>query len=306
MSTSSGFFIYNCCVLKQNPKKMSILKLAIQKSGRLNEDSLKILKECGISIENGNDQLKATASNFPLEVLFLRNADIPQYLIDGVVDIAIVGDNLLVEKGGSIQVVEKLGFSKCKVSVAVPMNFQFSGLEDLRNLRIATSYPNTVLNFFNSKNIKVDLHQISGSVEIAPNIGLSDAIVDIVSSGSTLFKNGLKEVAVIMKSEAVLAVSEAISIENKIILNRLQFRIQSVLKARRSKYILMNVPNDKIESISKILPVLKSPTIMPLAEPGWSSLHSVIEEAEFWEVIDQLKDAGAEGILVCPIEKMVL
>ena len=285
---------------------MSILKLAIQKSGRLNEDSLKILKECGISIENGNDQLKATASNFPLEVLFLRNADIPQYLIDGVVDIAIVGDNLLVEKGGSIQVVEKLGFSKCKVSVAVPMNFQFSGLEDLRNLRIATSYPNTVLNFFNSKNIKVDLHQISGSVEIAPNIGLSDAIVDIVSSGSTLFKNGLKEVAVIMKSEAVLAVSEAISIENKIILNRLQFRIQSVLKARRSKYILMNVPNDKIESISKILPVLKSPTIMPLAEPGWSSLHSVIEEAEFWEVIDQLKDAGAEGILVCPIEKMVL
>ncbi len=285
---------------------MSTLKLAIQKSGRLNEDSLKILKECGISIENGNDQLKAIASNFPLEVLFLRNADIPQYLIDGVVDIAIVGDNLLVEKGGGIQVIEKLGFSKCKVSVAVPMNFEFRGLEDLRDLRIATSYPNTVLNFFKSKNIKVDLHEISGSVEIAPNIGLSDAIVDIVSSGSTLFKNGLKEVAVIMKSEAVLAVSEAISVGNKVILNRLHFRIQSVLKARKSKYILMNVPNDKIESISKILPVLKSPTIMPLAEPGWSSLHSVIEEAQFWEVIDQLKDAGAEGILVCPIEKMVL
>jgi len=285
---------------------MNTLKLAVQKSGRLNEDSLKILKECGISIENGNDQLKATASNFPLEVLFLRNADIPQYLIDGVVDIAIVGDNLLVEKGGNIQVIEKLGFSKCKVSVAVPMNFEFSDLEDLRNLRIATSYPNTVSNFFNSLDIEVDLHQISGSVEIAPNIGLSDAIVDIVSSGSTLFKNGLKEVAVIMKSEAVLAVSEAISEENKMILNRLQFRIQSVLKARRSKYILMNVPNDKISQISKILPVLKSPTIMPLAEPGWSSLHSVIEEAQFWDVIDQLKEAGAEGILVCPIEKMVL
>jgi ATP phosphoribosyltransferase len=287
-------------------KKMSTLKLAIQKSGRLNEDSLKILKECGISIENGNDQLKAKASNFPLEVLFLRNSDIPQYLIDGVVDIAIVGSNLLVEKGGNIQIIEKLGFSKCKVSVAVPKSFQFSALEDLNNLRIATSYPNTVLKFFQSKGITVDLHQISGSVEIAPNIGLSDAIVDIVSSGSTLFKNNLKEVAVIMKSEAVMAVSNAISPKNQAILNKLQFRIQSVLKARKSKYIMMNVPNEKIESISKILSVLKSPTIMPLAETGWSSLHSVIEEGEFWEVIDQLKEAGAEGILVCPIEKMVL
>ena len=285
---------------------MSTLKLAIQKSGRLNEESLKILKDCGISIQNGNDQLKAKASNFPLEVLFLRNSDIPQYLIDGVVDIAIVGDNLLAEKGGNVEVIEKLGFSKCKVSVAVPINFNFNALEDLQDLRIATSYPNTVLNFFRSKNINVDLHQISGSVEIAPNIGLSDAIVDIVSSGSTLFKNNLKEVAVIMKSEAVLAVSNEISVENKILLNRLQFRIQSVLKARKSKYILMNVPNDKIENISKILPVLKSPTIMPLAEKGWSSLHSVIEEEQFWEVIDQLKEAGAEGILVCPIEKMVL
>jgi len=306
LSTSNGFFILNFGVLIPNPKKMSTLKLAIQKSGRLNEESLKILKDCGISIQNGNDQLKAKASNFPLEVLFLRNSDIPQYLIDGVVDIAIVGDNLLTEKGGNIDVIEKLGFSKCKVSVAVPINFKFNALDDLQDLRIATSYPNTVLNFFRSKNINVDLHQISGSVEIAPNIGLSDAIVDIVSSGSTLFKNNLKEVAVIMKSEAVLAVSNEISVENKILLNRLQFRIQSVLKARKSKYILMNVPNDKIENISKILPVLKSPTIMPLAEKGWSSLHSVIEEEQFWEVIDQLKEAGAEGILVCPIEKMVL
>lgn len=285
---------------------MSTLKLAIQKSGRLNEDSLKILKDCGIFIENGNDQLKALASNFPLEVLFLRNADIPQYLIDGVVDIAIVGDNLLVEKGNDIKIIEKLGFSKCKVSVAVPKTFPFSSLEDLEGMRIATSYPKTVLDYFQSKNINVELHQISGSVEIAPNIGLSDAIVDIVSSGSTLFKNNLREVAVILKSEAVLAVSDQISSENQLILNKLQFRIQSVLKARNSKYILMNVPNEKIESISKILPVLKSPTVMPLAEKGWSSLHSVINENQFWEVIDQLKEAGAEGILVCPIEKMVL
>ena len=285
---------------------MSTLKIAIQKSGRLNEDSIQILKDCGISINNGNDQLKATASNFPLEVLYLRNSDIPQYLIDGVVDAAIVGDNLLVEKGKSIQVVEKLGFSICKVSVAVPKNFEYNSVNDLEGLRIATSYPNTVLDFFNSKNIAVDLHQISGSVEIAPNIGLADAIVDIVSSGSTLFKNNLKEVEVIFKSEAVLAVSPKMTPENKVILDKLQFRIQSVLRARKSKYILMNVPNDKIKEISSILPVLKSPTVMPLAQEGWSSVHTVIEEDRFWEVIDELKAAGAEGILVCPIEKMVL
>lgn len=285
---------------------MNTLKIAIQKSGRLNEESLQILKDCGISINNGNDQLKAEASNFPLEILFLRNSDIPQYLIDGVVDAAIVGDNLLVEKGQNITVAEKLGFSKCRVSVAVPKNFQYNSIQDLNNLRVATSYPTTVLNFFKAKNISIDIHQISGSVEIAPNIGLSDAIVDIVSSGSTLFKNNLKEVEVILKSEAVLAVSPTISTENQEILNKLQFRIQSVLKARKSKYILMNVPNDKIQEVSQILPVLKSPTIMPLAESGWSSLHSVIEEDTFWEVIDQLKSAGAEGILVCPIEKMVL
>ena len=285
---------------------MNTLKIAIQKSGRLNEESLQMLKDCGISINNGNDQLKAEASNFPLEILFLRNSDIPQYLIDGVVDVAIVGDNLLVEKGQNVTVAEKLGFSKCRVSVAVPKMFEYNSIQDLNNLRIATSYPITVLNFFKSKNVSIDIHQISGSVEIAPNIGLSDAIVDIVSSGSTLFKNNLKEVEVILKSEAVLAVSPNISTENQEILNKLQFRIQSVLKARKSKYILMNVPNDKIQEVSQILPVLKSPTIMPLAESGWSSLHSVIEEDTFWEVIDQLKSAGAEGILVCPIEKMVL
>jgi ATP phosphoribosyltransferase len=285
---------------------MSTLKIAIQKSGRLNEDSIQILKDCGISINNGNDQLKATASNFPLEVLYLRNSDIPQYLIDGVVDAAIVGDNLLVEKGKNIQVVEKLGFSKCKVSVAVPKSFNYNSVKDLEGMRIATSYPNTVLDFFNSKNVTVDLHQISGSVEIAPNIGLADAIVDIVSSGSTLFKNNLKEVEVIFKSEAVLAVSPKMSAENKVILDKLQFRIQSVLRARKSKYILMNVPNEKIQLINTILPVLKSPTVMPLAQEGWSSVHTVIEEDRFWEVIDELKAAGAEGILVCPIEKMVL
>ena len=285
---------------------MSTLKIAIQKSGRLNEDSIQILKDCGISINNGNDQLKATASNFPLEVLYLRNSDIPQYLIDGVVDAAIVGDNLLVEKGKNIQVVEKLGFSKCKVSVAVPKSFNYNSVKDLEGMRIATSYPNTVIDFFNSKNVTVDLHQISGSVEIAPNIGLADAIVDIVSSGSTLFKNNLKEVEVIFKSEAVLAVSPKMSPENKVILDKLQFRIQSVLRARKSKYILMNVPNEKIQLINTILPVLKSPTVMPLAQEGWSSVHTVIEEDRFWEVIDELKAAGAEGILVCPIEKMVL
>ena len=285
---------------------MSTLKKKKKKSGRLNEDSIQILKDCGISINNGNDQLKATASNFPLEVLYLRNSDIPQYLIDGVVDAAIVGDNLLVEKGKNIQVAEKLGFSKCKVSVAVPKSFNYNSVKDLEGLRIATSYPNTVLDFFNSKNVTVDLHQISGSVEIAPNTGFAAAIVDIVSSGSTLFKNNLKEVEVIFKSEAVLAVSPKMTPENKVILDKLQFRIQSVLRARKSKYILMNVPNDKIKEISSILPVLKSPTVMPLAQEGWSSVHTVIEEDRFWEVIDELKAAGAEGILVCPIEKMVL
>ena len=279
---------------------MSTLKIAIQKSVRLNEDSIQILKDCGISINNGNDQLKASASNFPLEVLYLRNSDIPQYLIDGVVDAAIVGDNLLVEKGKNIEVAEKLGFSKCKVSVAVPKNFEYNSVKDLDGLRIATSYPNTVLDFFNSKNVTVDLHQISGSVEIAPNIGLADAIVDIVSSGSTLFKNNLKEVEVIFKSEAVLAVSPKITTENKAILDKLQFRIQSVLRARKSKYILMNVPNDKIELINKILPVLKSPTVMPLAQEGWSSVHTVIEEDRFWDVIDQLKDAERAKLMKAP------
>ncbi|MCD0475790.1 ATP phosphoribosyltransferase [Flavobacterium sp. EDS] len=285
---------------------MSTLKIAIQKSGRLNEESIQILKDCGISIDNGNDQLKAEATNFPLEVLFLRNSDIPQYLIDGVVDAAIVGDNLLVEKGKGIQIAQKLGFSKCKVSVAVPKAFEYNSIKDLNGLRIATSYPNTVTDYFNSFGLSVDIHQISGSVEIAPNIGLADAIVDIVSSGSTLFKNNLKEVEIILKSEAVLAVSPKINPENQKLIDTLKFRIESVLRARKSRYILMNIPNDKIEEVGKILPVLRSLTVLPLAQEGWSSVHSVIDKDTFWDVIDKLKDVGAEGILVCPIEKMVL
>lgn len=283
-----------------------MLKIAIQKSGRLNEDSIQILKDCGISIDNGNDQLKAASADFPLEILFLRNSDIPQYLIDGVVDAAIVGDNLLFEKGKNIKIAQKLGFSKCRVSVAVPKTFAYHSIQDLNGLRIATSYPNTVNQYFESFGLAVDIHQISGSVEIAPNIGLADAIVDIVSSGSTLFKNNLKEVEVILKSEAVLAVSPKITSEAQHIIDKLLFRLEAVLRARKSRYILMNVPNDKIDLVAEILPVLRSPTVLPLAEAGWSSVHSVIDKDTFWEVIDQLKLAGAEGILVCPIEKMVL
>ena len=285
---------------------MKKLKIAIQKSGRLNEDSLRLIKDCGISIDNGKDQLKAAARNFPMEVFFLRNGDIPQYLRDGVVDLAILGENLLAEKGTDIEVIEPLGFSKCRVSIAVPKGTAFKGIQDLEGKRIATSYPNTVKTFLKENKLKADLHIINGSVEIAPNIGLADAVCDIVSSGSTLFKNNLKEVVQIAKSQAVLVASPKISSDNRTILKTLQFRIQSVLRAKTSKYILLNCPNDKIGAISSLLPVLKSPTVLPLAQEGWSSLHSVINAGDFWEVIDQLKEAGAEGILVCPIEKMVL
>ncbi|MCM4158973.1 ATP phosphoribosyltransferase [Antarcticibacterium flavum] len=282
------------------------LRIAIQKSGRLNEDSLKILKEAGISIDNGKEQLKAVSRNFPLEVLYLRNGDIPQYLRDGVVDIAILGENVLVEKGEDIIRGEKLGFSKCRVSMAVPKSVKYNGIQDLDGKKIATSYPNTVNAFLKENGIQADLHIINGSVEIAPNIGLADAICDIVSSGSTLFKNNLKEVEVMLKSEAILAISPKITEERQVILEKLQFRLKSVLNARTSKYILLNAPNDKIEAITKLLPGMRSPTILPLAEKGWSSVHTVINEERFWEVIDQLKETGAEGILVVPIEKMVI
>ncbi|QXP79137.1 MULTISPECIES: ATP phosphoribosyltransferase [Winogradskyella] len=285
---------------------MSKLKIAVQKSGRLNEDSMKILKEIGISVDNGKDQLKASARNFPLEVFYLRNGDIPQYLRDGVVDAAIIGENVLIEKGNDLKIVERLGFSKCKVSIAVPKSSKAKSLKDLDGKRIATSYPNTVNQFLEKEGVKANLHIINGSVEIAPNIGLADGICDIVSSGSTLFKNGLKEVQVLLKSEAVLATSPKISVENQALIDKLQFRLKSVLKGRESKYILLNAPNDKLDEIIRILPGMNSPSILPLAREGWSSMHSVIDKNDFWNIIDELKANGAEGILVCPIENMVL
>ena len=283
-----------------------MIRLAIQKSGRLNNDSLTLLKDCGINIENGKDQLKTSATNFPVEVFFLRNGDIPQYLRDGVVDLAIVGENLLEEKGSDLEIIEKLGFSKCRVSIAFPKEVEFKSISDLNGKRIATSYPNTVKTFLKKNNINAEIHIINGSVEIAPNIGLADAICDIVSSGSTLFKNNLKEVLLIAKSQAVLVKSNELTVEQIEIVNKLLFRLKSVLRAKKSRYILLNAPNEKINAISSILPVLKSPTVLPLAQKGWSSMHSVINSEDFWEVIDQLKENGAEDILVCPIEKMVL
>ena len=263
--------------------KKENIRIAIQKSGRLNEDSLKLLKDCGISINNGKDQLKTTASNFPMEIYYLRNGDIPQYLRDGVVDLAIVGENLLIEKGEDISILENLGFSKCRVSIAVPKEAAYNGIEDLTGKRIATSYPKTVQKHLSQWGIEADLHIINGSVEIAPNIGLSDAICDIVSSGSTLFKNNLKEVEVLFKSEAVLVSADALSDVKKDILKTFLFRIRAVLAGKNSRYVIMNVPNDAISHISNILPVLKSPTIMPLVEEGWSSLHSVVNKNTFWD-----------------------
>lgn len=285
---------------------MSTLRIAVQKSGRLFEDSIKLLKDCGISYDNGKDQLKVKVENFPIEIFFLRNSDIPQYVEDGVVDVAIVGENLLIEKQKDIETVLKLGFSKCRVSLAVPKEIETDDLQYFKGKKIATSYPNTVKKFLAENSIQADIHVISGSVEIAPNIGLADGICDIVSSGSTLFKNGLRETVTILKSEAVLAKNKNLSAEKLEILSRLVFRIEAVRRSSNTKYILMNVPNDKITEVTNILPVLKSPTIIPLVEEGWSSLHSVIEEKRFWEVIDQLKNAGAEGILIVPIEKMIL
>ncbi|GEN74491.1 ATP phosphoribosyltransferase [Chryseobacterium hagamense] len=285
---------------------MSKLKIAIQKSGRLYEESLQLLKDCGIFINNGKDQLKVSVDNFPMEIMYLRNSDIPQYLEDGVVDIAIVGENLLVEKQKNIGIIQSLGFSKCRVSLAIPKEIETDDINYFQGKKIATSYPNTLNRFLQENNISSEIHFISGSVEIAPNIGLADGICDIVSSGSTLFKNGLRETVTLMKSEAVLAKNPSLNGEKTAILEKFLFRIKAVLKAKNSKYILMNVPNDKIELISKTLPVLKSPTVIPLAEEGWSSIHSVIDEERFWEVIDELKEKGAQDILIIPIDKMVI
>ena len=282
------------------------LKIALQKSGRLLDGSLEVLKECGIKIKSGNGLLKADASNFPMEVLFLRNSDIPEYVQDGVADIAIVGDNLLKEHTCNVETILPLGFSRCKLSLAVPKNSTITNAADFQGKKIATSYPNTLRNYLESKGVSADIHTISGSVEIAPAIGLAEGICDIVSSGNTLFMNGLKEIEVMMYSEAVLIVNPNLSAEKKALVDKLVFRIKAVLAAKTSKYILLNIANDKIEKVTAILPGMKSPTVLPLAKEGWSSIHSVISEEEFWDNIDALKEAGAEGILVVPIQKMVL
>jgi ATP phosphoribosyltransferase len=298
--TTGGFF-----VARRRHKKRVMLRIAVQKSGRLLEDSLQILKECGLKVDASNGKLKSQVPNFPLEVLFLRNSDIPQYVKDGVADIAIIGENLLIEERSSLQVMLKLNFSKCRVSLAVPKNSTIQSVKDFEGKKIATSYPNTVQDYLVKNKVTAEIHTISGSVEIAPTIGLADGICDIVSSGNTLFMNGLRELEVILKSEAVLVKAPGLSTEKEEILQKLLFRMEAVLASKNSKYILLNAPNTAIPKITRILPGMKSPTILPLAEEGWSSLHSVISEDQFWENIDALKQAGAEGILVVPIEKMV-
>lgn len=283
-----------------------MLRIAIQKSGRLSDDSLNLIRECGISFINSSLKLKTESTNFPLEILFLRDDDIPGYVADGVADIGIVGQNVLVEEGMQDLTVEELGFSKCRLSLAVPKGDTYSSLEDLNGKNIATSYPNLLQAYLDERGVKATIHTISGSVEIAPSIGLADAICDIVSSGSTLISNGLKEVERVFKSQAVLIANKALSEEKREILEKLLFRINAVQRAQRAKYILLNAPNDKVAEISKLLPGVKSPTVLPLLEEGWSSLHSVVNEDDFWEIIEKLKAAGAQGILVVPIEKMII
>lgn len=285
---------------------MSKLKIAIQKKGRLSEKSLQLLEECGIKFPNGGGKLITEATNFPIEILFLRDDDIPQYVEQKVADIGIIGENVLIESKKKINLVEKLGFSSCRLSLAVPKETEYNGLEFFRNKRIATSYPNILSDFFKENNIEVSIEVISGSVEIAPGIGLAEGICDIVSSGSTLLSNGLKEVKKVLNSQAVLVASTDLGIEKLKLLKKLLFRIQSVRKAKENKYILLNAPDSKLDKIKAILPGMNSPTILPLAQTGWSSLHSVISEDKFWEVIDELKQAGAEGILVISIEKMIV
>jgi ATP phosphoribosyltransferase len=285
---------------------MSVIRIAIQKSGRLYEDSVRLLKECGIELRNVKDRLRTESDTFPLEVFFLRDDDIPQYVEDGVADIGIVGENVLYEKGRSVETVERLGFGKCRLSIAVPRGVDYGGTASLHGKRIATSYPRLVGDHLDSKGVKAEIHEISGSVEIAPGIGLSDAVADLVSSGSTLFMNGLKEVETILESQAVLIRNKTLSSDARALLSRLLFRIQAVKKAKRNKYVLLNAPNDRLQEIVSLLPGMKSPTVLPLAESGWSSVHSVLSEEEFWDRIEKLKDAGAQGILVVPIEKMVV
>ncbi|KFC19197.1 ATP phosphoribosyltransferase [Chryseobacterium sp. FH1] len=285
---------------------MSKLKLALQKSGRLSEKSLKLLEECGIKISNGTRKLKAVSSNFPLEILFLRDDDIPQYVEQGVADIGILGLNEVLEQKKQIETIQKLGFAQCRLSLAIPKEESYDGIQYFENKKIATSYPEILSNYFQEKNINAQIEKIGGSVEIAPGIGLSDAIFDIISTGSTLLTNGLKEVETVVESEAVLVSNNDLSDDKKDILKKLLFRINAVKEASESKYILLNAPNENLEKIINILPGMKSPTILPLAESGWSSIHSVIKEDQFWEVIEKLKNEGAQGILVLEIEKMIL
>ncbi|MCF8213519.1 MAG: ATP phosphoribosyltransferase [Chitinophagaceae bacterium] len=284
----------------------TVLRIAIQKSGRLYEDSVQLLKECGIELRNVKDRLRTVSENFPIEVFFLRDDDIPEYVEDGVADIGIVGQNVLAEKDRKVDTVEALGFGKCRLSLAVPKALVYEGVASLEGKRIATSYPHLVKSFLAEKKVTASIHEISGSVEIAPGIGLSDVIVDLVSSGGTLFMNGLKEAEIILESQAVLVARKNLDEEKIAILDKLLFRIRAVKKAKKSKYVLMNAPNDQLDNIISLLPGMRSPTILPLAKEGWSSVHSVLSEDKFWEIIEKLKAAGAEGILVVPIEKMIL
>ena len=282
------------------------LNIAIQKSGRLHDETISLLKSAGLKVDKSKDQLRAEVRGFDANVFFLRNSDIPKYLEDGVADLALLGENTIVEKQAKVDIVERLGFSKCHLSIAVPKGCKYTDASWLNGKRIATSYPNTLNAWLTKKGVDASLHLISGSVEIAPNIGLADGICDLVSSGSTLFKNGLEEKEIIFKSEAVLATSQNLSDEKRDLLEQLLFRIRSVMKGRQHRYILLNVPNDKIEAVSAALPVLRSPTVLPLVASGWSSLHSVISEDDFWNVINEIKRLGAEDILVVPIDKMVV
>ena len=285
---------------------MEKIRIAIQKSGRLSEKSLELLKEAGISLNNGSRKLRSVAQSFPLEVIYLRDDDIPQYVEDGVAHIGIVGENEYAEKECAVDLVERLGYSRCRLSLALPKSECYEGLKDLQGKRIATSYPVILSNYLKEKGVQADVHYISGSVELAPSIGVADAIFDIVSSGSTLISNGLREVETIMQSEAVIIANRQMTKEVQDILDNLLFRIRSVMAASNNKYILLNAPNEHLEEIIKILPGMKSPTVMPLAEEGWSSVHSVLSEKEFWGVIDRLRELGAQGILVIPIEKMIV
>lgn len=285
--------------------KMNTLKIAVQKSGRLSEKSLQLLEECGIKISNGDRKLKAIAQNFPIEILFLRDDDIPQYVEQGVADIGILGENEVWEKAKEVKIIQQLGFAGCRMSLAIPKDEIYTDLNYFRGKRIATSYPKILLEFFAKNNISVFVEEISGSVEIATSIGLADAVFDIVSTGSTLLMNGLKEVATVTKSEAVLISNPNLTAENQAILDKLLFRMQAVREGKQNKYILLNAPNSAIESICSLLPGMKSPTILPLVNKDWSSLHSVIQEDDYWEIIEQLKNLGAEGILIIPIEKMI-